>query len=177
MAAVDGARPHATLFLPPPIGPELDEIRRYFDPTFAAQMGPHITLTYPEETPDRELLAERLDALGRWSGPLPLRLTDVAVYGDATGGVHVRVEDPVGAYLGARAEVLAPPFDAHAVELAVPHVTLVHPRTSDRGPDAWHQLAGTRFDVDVLIERVALIAFDGFGWPASKVVPFTGEPW
>jgi hypothetical protein len=73
--------------------------------------------------------------------------------------------------------VLAPPFDAHAVELAVPHVTLVHPRTSDRGPEAWQQLAGTRYDVDVLIERVALIAFDGFGWPASKVVPLQGQPW
>ena len=82
-----------------------------------------------------------------------------------------------GAYLGARAQLLAPPFDAHAVELAVPHVTLVHPRTSDRSAEAWAALAGIRYDVDVLIERVALIAFDGFGWPASKVVELTGPPW
>lgn len=174
---MDGPRPHATLFIPPPLGLELDEIRRYYDPTFAAQMGVHVTLTYPEETPDADLLAQRLDDLGRWAGPLPLRLTDVAVYGDAEGGVHVMVEDPSGAYLGARAQLLAPPFDAHAVELAVPHVTLVHPRTSDRSAEAWAALAGTRFDADVLIERVALIAFDGFGWPASKVVELTGPPW
>lgn len=177
MDPVDGPRPHATLFIPPPLSLELDEIRRYFDPTFAAQMGPHITLTYPEETPDAALLAERLEQLGRWSGPLPLRLTDVAVYGDPSGGVHIRVEDPQGAYLGARAQLLEPPFDAHAVELAVPHVTLVHPRTSDRGPEAWAQLARIRYDVDLLIERVALIAFDGFGWPATKMVPLTGEAW
>jgi 2'-5' RNA ligase len=174
---MDGPRPHATLFIPPPVAGVLDEVRRRFDPTFAAQMGVHATLTYPEETPDAALLAERLDALGRWAGPLPLRLTDVAVYGDAEGGVHVRVEDPAGAYLGARAQLLAPPFDAYAVELAVPHVTLVHPRTSDRSAEAWAELAGMRLDVDVLIERVALIAFDGFGWPASKVVEFTGPPW
>ena len=174
---MDGARPHATLFIPPPLSLELDELRREFDPVFAAQMGVHATLTYPEETPDPVLLAERLDELGRWSGPLPLRLTEVALYDGPTGGVHIRVEDPAGAYLGARAQLLAPPFDAHAVELAVPHVTLVHPRTSDRTADAWAELAGARLDVDILIERVALIAFDGVGWPASRMVELTGNPW
>jgi 2'-5' RNA ligase len=173
-----GARPHATLFMPPAVTAELDEIRRYFDPTFAAQMGLHATLTYPEETPDPALLAERLDELGRWSGPFPLRLTEVAAYrGDPAGGVHVVVEDPTGAYVGARAQLLAPPFDAHSVDDAQPHVTIVHPRTSDRGPEAWHQLEGMRLDLDIVIERVALIAFDGHGWPATKVVPLTGTPW
>ena len=175
---MEGPRPHATLFVPPPLSVELDRIRRYFDPVFAAQMGLHATLTYPEETPDGDLLGERLEELGRWSGPLPLRLTEVAAYhDDPRQGVHVKVEDPTGAYVGARAQLLAPPFDAHAVEDARPHVTLVHPRTSDRGPDAWHQLRGMRFDADLLIERVSLIRFDGHGWPATKVVELTGPAW
>ncbi|HLM64806.1 MAG TPA: 2'-5' RNA ligase family protein [Acidimicrobiales bacterium] len=175
-----GGGAHATLFLPPDVAAPLDQIRRVFDPAFAAQIGLHATLTYPDETPHPGLLAQRLDELGEWSGPIPLLLTEVVPYGeppDPRRGLQVRTDDVSGAYLGARAQLLAPPCTPHGVDEAVPHITLVHPITSQRGPEAWAALAGRRIDTEVTIERVALVAWDGAGWPSSKVVRLTGGPW
>jgi hypothetical protein len=175
-----GPSPHAVLFLPPQTAIPLDRIRQVFDPAFARQIGVNATLTYPDEAPDAGLLAQRIGELAEWSGPIPLGLGAIVPYGDPPDprrGLHVEVTDVGGAYLGARAHLLAPPFTAHGVDEARPHVTLVHPRTSARGLEAWDKLAGRRLDVEVLVERVALVTWDGATWPASKQVTLRGGPW
>ena len=99
-----------------------------------------------------------------------------AYHDDPRQGVHVRVEDPTGAYIGAHAQLLA--------RRSTPTPSRTPARTSRSStrarrppPDAWHQLKGMPFDADLLIGRVSLIRFDGHGWPATKVVRLTGPAW
>jgi hypothetical protein len=51
-----------------------------------------------------------------------------------------------------------------------PHVTLVHPRTSNRGPTAWSVLQGRSFEAELQIRSVCITAFDGRCWPTVQTV-------
>jgi hypothetical protein len=52
-----------------------------------------------------------------------------------------------------------------------PHVTIVHPRTSDRGQQAWEELAGTHLDARFTITHVAVTAFSGGRWLTLRLLP------
>jgi hypothetical protein len=52
-----------------------------------------------------------------------------------------------------------------------PHVTLVHPRTTNRGAAAWTALAGRRLELGFSVGELALTAFDGRGWQTIKTIP------
>ena len=57
-----------------------------------------------------------------------------------------------------------------------PHVTLVHPRTSPRGAQAWAALAGATIAATrIAITEIAITAHDGDRWPALRTIPLTGS--
>ena len=66
-------------------------------------------------------------------------------------------------------------FTAEQLEIA-PHVTLVHPRTSERGLDAWADLQGTDLDVGVEVGQAAITAFDGRAWQTDATFDLAGAP-
>ena len=79
-----------------------------------------------------ELLVERIRSSSRRVRPFRLRMGTISGAGD--GAVYVDVEDVDGEYRALRDDVLRPPFCSLAFG---PHVTLIHPRTSSRGPAFW----------------------------------------
>ena len=56
-----------------------------------------------------------------------------------------------------------------------PHVTIVHPRTSRHGTQAWAELASMRLDDRITITQVAITAYDGDRWPTLQTIPLTGR--
>ncbi|MGN6676273.1 MAG: hypothetical protein ACTHKL_00640 [Streptosporangiaceae bacterium] len=56
-----------------------------------------------------------------------------------------------------------------------PHVTIVHPRTSTRGMQAWAELANLPFDTGITITQIAITAYDGNQWPTLQTIPLTGR--
>jgi hypothetical protein len=57
-----------------------------------------------------------------------------------------------------------------------PHVTIVHPSTSEHGEQAWNELAGMHLDARFTITDVAITAYDGLRWPTLQTIPLTGQP-
>ena len=55
-----------------------------------------------------------------------------------------------------------------------PHVTIVHPRTSDRGRQAWDELASIGTGARFTITHVAITAYDGNHWQTLRLLPLTG---
>jgi hypothetical protein len=53
-------------------------------------------------------------------------------------------------------------------------VTVVHPRTTNRGPAAWERLAGRRIDAEEMVEDLSVTAFDGRCWQVAATVPLGG---
>lgn len=153
---------HATIFLPPEVAGGVEAVRRAWDPGMAAQIAAHITLVYPQEAPDAVLLAGRLRAACASAGPFRLGLGAVACFeDDPAAGIYVAVADPDGGWAGLRAEVLSPPF---APSPFPPHITLIHPRTSTRGPAFWAQGPHPPFSGSFTVAEIALTAWDGARW-------------
>ena len=51
-----------------------------------------------------------------------------------------------------------------------PHITIVHPRTSALGEQAWAELAACNLSIRFTVTCVAITAFDGDRWPALRVL-------
>ncbi|MEM7091607.1 MAG: NUDIX domain-containing protein [Actinomycetota bacterium] len=138
------ARTHLTLVFDDATVGEIGELRRRFDPTMARWVPPHVTLVYPEEHHgDLELLLQRTRRIATGAEQFLLRLGDVVTDGDAgEGGVFVAVDDASGSWSRLRSAILTPPMSRLDVE---PHLTVVHPRTSNRGPTAFAELASRSF--------------------------------
>ena len=83
---------------------------------------------------------------------------------EAAGWTFVEVDDVDLGWASLRERVL----DRSSDPAAQPHVTLVHPRTTNRGPAAWAALEGSRFDVAVTVSEIALTAFDGRVWQTAE---------
>lgn len=82
--------------------------------------------------------------------------------------VFVEVGDPDGGWSQLRRLILGDSARGR------PHLTLVHPRTSNRGAAACEALAGRAFDADMLVAEVALVAFDGRRWPVVETFALRG---
>jgi 8-oxo-dGTP pyrophosphatase MutT (NUDIX family) len=108
--------------------------RSGWDSTMAAGVPAHVSLVYPEEVADFDALLARAEAVVHEHVGFPL--DDRAVLRtDEPDGVFVGlgVTDRTGAMAALRQALLPPrstPLDIP------PHVTVVHPRTSDRGEEA-----------------------------------------
>jgi hypothetical protein len=101
-----------------------------------------------------------------------LWLGEIRCFGEPEGGLFVEVIDLHGGWLALREAV---GFTAEQQEVT-PHVTLVHPRTSARGLDAWADLQGTHLDVGVEVGQAAITAFNGRAWRTDATFDLTGPP-
>jgi 8-oxo-dGTP pyrophosphatase MutT (NUDIX family) len=114
---------------------------------------PHVTVVYPEEFGDEDLLWSRAAGAARGCPPARLRLGPVDALDGGAGGVFVRVDDVDGVLTELRDESLLPPFRHPDLPF---HVTLVHPRTSKQGPACWAELRGRRLDVGTTCDTLLL---------------------
>lgn len=141
---MESARRHVLFVLDGEVADQLQALRSQWDPVMASRIPPHVTLVYPEETVDEPLLLDRVAQVADETARFTISLADLQS-GD-WGGVWFRVVDPSNGWTRLRSQILAPPFRQRSVE---PHVTVVHPRTSDRGLEAFTALAGPSIEGSV----------------------------
>jgi hypothetical protein len=138
----------------------------------ADQLAAHMTVTYPAEMRSASTLRGRLEAATELVGPFRVRLGEVRCFGEPEGGLFVDVIDIDGGWHALREAV---GFTGERLEVT-PHVTLVHPRTSKRGLEAWTVLQGIDLDVGVTVGQAAITAFNGQAWRIAATFDLTGPP-
>lgn len=117
----------------------------------AAVVPAHVTVAYPEEVTDENLLLRRAKGCLGTVSPFRLRLGGVIAAEAGRGGVFVAVHDVDGGWTDLRRRLLAAPMTA----LDVPaHVTVAHPRTSTQGPRCYAALASQRLDDEFRITEL-----------------------
>ena len=163
-------RRHATAFLGPAGSQAIEELRRAWDPDMARQIAAHVTLIYPEEIPDPAELTARTARAAASTAPFTIAIGSPFYAGSAGEGVFFHVSDP-GDGIG-RFRAIAVP-DARVTGFP-PHVTIVHPRTSRRGEQAWAELATMQLDARFVITRVTITAYDGDRWLCLDSIPLIG---
>ena len=165
------ARVHATAFLDPRHSGPVEELRARWDPVMARQIAAHVTLIYPEEVPVGADLERRAVSATAATPPFTLALGSAFYAGSPEDGVFVQVHDLDGGIGSFRAAAI-PPGDM--IDFP-PHVTIVHPRTSGRGHQAWAELAGTRIDARFTITQVAITASGGDRWQTRRLLPLAAS--
>jgi 2'-5' RNA ligase superfamily len=158
-------RHHVTAFVDPAVSGPVEELRRRWDPQMAGQIAAHVTVVYPEEIPDPASLRERAAAAAT-TAPFDL-VTGPAFYdGSPCGGVFLHVHDLDGGLRAFRTAAVP----AGSMISFPPHITIVHPRTSGLGEQAWAELAACSLSIRFTVTCVAITAFDGDRWPALRVL-------
>ncbi|MBD0338336.1 MAG: NUDIX domain-containing protein [Thermoleophilia bacterium] len=163
LALTQGPSWHLTAFLEGAVAARVEELRRVWDPAMAMQIAAHVTVAYPVE------LGDQVPAVAGLA-PFRLSLGAIAHWEAPEGGVYVAVEDLDGGWTGAR-EFL-PRLSADRLDVR-PHVTVVHPRTTNRGPAAWKALKGGRLDGESVVRELAITAFDGRCWLTVETFPLS----
>ncbi len=157
-----GTRTHLTLSFDAAAVGEVAELRHTYDPAMAATVGPHVTVAYPEEFTDLELLMTRARTIAERTCPFVLIGTGFVTEGDdGEGGVFIDLDDPTGSWTELRRQLLAPPFAPIGVR---PHMTIVHPRTSNLGPLAWERLGSQSLSCQIVATELSLTVTS----PSSK---------
>jgi 2'-5' RNA ligase len=164
-------RYHVTAFLDPSHSKFVEQLRRSWDPDMARQIAAHLTLVYPEEIPDAAELAAQAALAAARTPPFTIAVGSPFHAGSPADGVFLRIDDIDG---GIRAFRAAAVTTADAIGFP-PHITIVHPRTSRLGSQAWAELASARIDACFTITEVAITAFNGDRWPILQVLPLTGR--
>src|SRR4051812_17093371 len=154
----DLVNPHATLFLPGDAAVEIEAMRRTWDPLHAASIAAHVTLAYPWEIANLDAMA-RAAAAAADAGLIRLGLDGPRLVTPA-GPLVVEAIDVDGTFARARLAGMG----ARAASRVEPHVTLVHPGTSDRAAEAWDALRDWRVGMTVALDTVSVTAFDGERW-------------
>jgi hypothetical protein len=165
-------RHHATLFVEGPTRERIESLRLRWDPVMASQIAAHVTLIYPWEAPDADLMIRRVAAAGARHRPFRLRVDELHHEGTTPNGVWFSVADIDDGYAELRDVILVPPFSAGDVPA---HVTIVHPRTSTRGGDAWRALGEMTIASEFWIDSIAITAWDGRTWPTIEATPLGGS--
>jgi 2'-5' RNA ligase len=166
------ARHHVTVFLDPRASGPVEELRSRWDPVMARQIAAHITLIYPEEVSGRAGLERRAAEAASRTPLFTITLGPAFFTGSPAAGVFFHVHDPGNGIGTFRAQAVPP---ARAVDFP-PHVTIVHPRTSGLGRQAWPQLAATRVDARFTITRVAITVFSEDRWQIVRWLPLSEQP-
>jgi 8-oxo-dGTP diphosphatase len=151
--------PHLTVFVPAAQAAPIEVLRRRWDPAMAGQIAAHVTVAYPSELAGMMRLEGLLAEAARLVEPFELRIGGPIHDGDPGEGIFLAVDDIDGGLRELRERVLGP--DAPVVQ---PHVTIVHPRTSNLGRAAWQHLARHAWTRDVTATSVALTAFHDRRW-------------
>ena len=151
------------------LGP-VEDLRARWDPVMARQIAAHVTLIYPEEIPASTDLGQLAVTAAASTAPFTIALGPAFHVGSPADGVFFHVHDLDGGIGLFRATAVPPD---RMIDFP-PHVTIVHPRTSDRGHQAWDELAGTHIDARFTITHVALTASSGDRWQTLRLLPLTG---
>lgn len=153
-------RHHLALRPPAEAVAAIEPLRTRWDPEMARRTPAHVTLTYPEEAADPALL-ERAAGTGEFR----LALGEVVALDGGVGGVFVLVTDLDGGWAALRARLLG-----DAATDVPPHLTIVHPRTSNAGPQAWKALRDKHLDATFTVTEVLLTATSDAGCTALGTV-------
>ncbi|WP_232021623.1 MULTISPECIES: NUDIX domain-containing protein [Pseudonocardia] len=128
----------------------VDELRSVWDPVMRDVVPAHVTVVYPEETVDAELLLERAARAADEMPAFPIRL---GAFGcaEGRGGVFVMVEDSRGGLEALRDRLLLPPqrFSGYPF-----HATVAHPSTAQSLSACWTQLSGSGLDVSFRVREL-----------------------
>jgi 8-oxo-dGTP diphosphatase len=149
--------PHATVLLG--AGAEaVDALRQKWDPAMAGQIAPHVTVAYPSEADGIDDLLNRASSAAQQVAPFRLRFGRLAHAGSREAWVFFEVEDVDGGWSQLRRLIVRP--DRLRADVS-PHVTVVHPRTTNRGDAAWQSLQTWTASTEFVVDQVAVTAFDG----------------
>jgi 8-oxo-dGTP diphosphatase len=170
-AVTEGPRfPHATVFLEPDVA-EIAGLRRRWDPALASQITAHVTVAYPSEIQSAEDLVEQMQSAAATAGPFELVLGSPAHRVGPHWWVGVEVSDPDGGWRRLRDMLVPPARQEGGVE---PHVTVVHPRHSNLGEQAWQTIAELKIGARFAVTEIAVTAFDGRRWHTVGRIPLAG---
>jgi hypothetical protein len=165
-------RHHATLFVDPGVSAPLEAMRQRWDPVMAGQIAAHVTLVYPWEATRSDMIAEWMRAAAQGQAPFRLRVSGFAGESPLPGdGLSLPVLDVDGGHAALRSAIASPHFAGGDVS---PHVTIVHPRTSQYGPEAWMAWQSVAVDFEFWVREIALTAWDGDRWPTLVAVTLSG---
>jgi 8-oxo-dGTP pyrophosphatase MutT (NUDIX family)/2'-5' RNA ligase len=164
---------HATLFLGGAAAEPIEALRRRWDPALASQIGAHLTVAYPGETGPVGELIDRARRAASDCAPFTVRLGQVVRRAGAHDWVGVEVIDTDGGWARLR-RLLVPDADARGD--VAPHITIVHPRHSNLGVEAWEAVRSAELAATVSFDDVAVTAFDGRAWSTVDRVALTADP-
>ncbi len=162
------SRPHAGLFLDSSAAQPVERLRRRGDPALASQIAAHVTLAYPGDVNSLDELLERTRRAASLVVPFHLRLGPVHRREGAHVWVGLAVIDPDGGWRRLR-ELIVPPLPGRSDD--EPHVTIVHPRHSNLGSQAWEAVRTLDVAGEVAVAEIAITVFDGRVWRTVERLP------
>jgi 8-oxo-dGTP pyrophosphatase MutT (NUDIX family) len=165
---VTGARRHLTIVLPDgPILAPIEAMRAEWDPSMAAGVPAHVSVVYPEEITGEGLLLGRVGEATAGFRSVPLDIRGV-VSAEESRGVFLGVTDRTGALTDLKSRLVAPPFVHSGSPL---HVTIVHPRTSDRSSEAFAALEHDPISGSVTVTELAWTETSSAGMRVLRSFP------
>jgi 8-oxo-dGTP diphosphatase len=166
--------PHAGLFLAGPLADRIEALRSQWDPAMAWQVDAHVTVAYPGDVEGLDELIRRSRRAAIQVGPVHLQLAGFELHGGPDDGLFVGTVDVNGDWARLRRVITgdsAPTW---------PHVTVVHPRTTNRSAQAWNALRSTPLEGELTVGEVSITAFDSRRWRHVERVPLSAgraESW
>ena len=157
-------------FLEPRHSGPVENLRVRWDPVAARQIAAHVTLVYPEDFPSAADPGRVAATAAANTAPFRIAIGPAFHVGSPADGVFLRVHDLDDGIARFRAAAALP---ARLTDFPS-HVTIVHPRTSDCGHQAWDELDNIRIDGPFTITYVAVTAHDGNRWQTLRLLPLTG---
>lgn len=168
-----GARHHLAVHLDGEAAAVVDELRARWDPTMRRITPAHVTVAYPEETVDRDLLLTRAARVARESPAFQACLARFATRDDGRGGVVALVDDVDGGLETMRDRLLLPPQRFSGFPF---HATIAHPRTAQNTVGCWAQLGGTGLDVSFTVDALLWTVTGNASRTVLETFPLTGAP-
>jgi 2'-5' RNA ligase len=135
----------------------------------AAAIPAHVTLVYPDEHSGVAALRDRVKAVAEREAEFRVSLGDFRSFPPPDEGcVYIEVLDDGGHLRALRQSAVAPPF--HPIEVP-PHLTVVHPRTSDRAEEFWRARLVQNVRSQFLIDAITITSFENGGYVAEARFP------
>ncbi|MDO5663125.1 MAG: NUDIX domain-containing protein, partial [Brachybacterium sp.] len=168
-----GSRRHLGIHLDGDAGRSLDALRAVWDPVMCEVAPPHVTLVYPEETLDADLLLERAGEESTLTSAFSISLGAITCADDGRGGVFVEVEDLDGGLETLRDRLLLPPQLYSGYPF---HTTIAHPRTAPDPESCWQHLRGLTVKQSLMVREVLWTITGDDGRTVLERFPLTGPP-
>jgi 2'-5' RNA ligase len=162
------SHPHAGLFPGFGAAEPIEMLRRRWDPAMASQIAAHVTVAYPGEVNSLEELLERTRRAVSLVAPFQMRMGPVRRREGTRAWVGLAVIDRDDGWRRLR-ELIVPPVPRRSV--VEPHVTIVHPRHSNLGSQAWEAVRTLDVAGEFAVAEVGISAFDGRVWRTVERFP------